>query len=390
MPSFHSIFTVLALSSVGLSTLLPIIGPKKYDVAITTFALNDASRMDPFAKDKRTRSIVASAYFPIANCHTKKSEPYMPPATASFQSEKFAAYGLPSGTFSTLELDTCSNFTPAQRGDVNAFPLVLFSGGLDTSRLLYSNMLQSIAATGFTVVSVDHPYDADFVEFPDGTTATAVDISTDADIALALSTRITDLTFLHAQLTNRTSPHHIPNLSPTTPIAIFGHSLGGATAAAMTTTTTNTTTNTSSSSKKPLPALRGALNMDGSMFGPLLTTGTSTPLMLLAHQDKSPATDPSWAAVWPRLTGWKAQYQVLGAAHYSFSDLPLIAAQLQQGGMALPEGAELLLGSVPGARMQDVSVSYVAAFCQFVLGKAGGERAFRKLGAKFTEVKKME
>ena len=371
MSSFRPVFAVLALSSIGFSTILPIVGPKQYDVAITTFSLNDASRLDPFAKDNCTRSIMTSAYFPMADCHTKTLEPYVPPATALFHDEKFAAYGLPNGTFSSLQLETCANAIQAQSHDPHAFPLVLFSPGLSTSRFLYSNMLQSIAATGYTIVSIDHPYDADFVEFPDGTSVTAVDLSTDADIALALSTRIADIAFLHRQLTTPASPHRIPNFSTKSPVAIFGHSLGGATAAAATTTTRT-------------PAFRGALNIDGTMFGSILTAGTTAPLMLLAHRNKTLATDPSWATAWPKVSAWKALYQVARAAHYSFSDLPLITAAtgLQH---QLPADAEQLLGGVAGERMQDVSVSYAAAFLDLVL-KVLGDQALREAGTKFAEV----
>ncbi|KAF2852379.1 PAF acetylhydrolase family protein [Plenodomus tracheiphilus IPT5] len=362
---------VLALSSVGFSTILPVVGPKHYDVAITTFALNDPSRLDPFAKDNRTRSIMASAYYPASNCGTKKSELYMPPATALFQNEKFAAYGLPDGSFSGLELETCANPTQSKSCNASQFPLVLFSGALATSRLLYSSMLQSIAAAGYIVVSLDHPYDTDFVEFPNGTNITSIDISSDADIALALTTRVNDISFLYTQLTNPSSTI-IPGLPQTPKTAVFGHSLGGAAAAA---------------AIMQLPYLRGALNIDGSMFGPVLSTGTSKPFMLLGHENKTQATDPSWAAIWPNLSGWKAEYEVKGAAHYSFSDLPLITKTLGLQEM-LPKEVGEVLGTVEGERMQGVSVELTAAFLEMV-GKGRGERAVKKAVREFGEVKKV-
>ncbi|CBY00069.1 predicted protein [Plenodomus lingam JN3] len=128
MPSLNPIITalqVLALSSVGLSTVLPIVGPKHYDVSITTFALNDSSRLDPFAKDNRTRAIMASTYLPVSSCSTKKAEKYMPPATAAFQNDKFGAYGLPNGSFSALEVETCASATKSKSCNTNQLPLQL-------------------------------------------------------------------------------------------------------------------------------------------------------------------------------------------------------------------------------------------------------------------------
>lgn len=375
MPSLNPVVTalqVLALSSVGLSTVLPIVGHKHYDVAITDFALNDPSRLDPFAKDNRTRSIMASAYYPVSNCGAKKSDLYMPPATAAFQNAKFAAYGLPDGSFSGLELEICSSVTKSKSCNTSQFPLVLFSGALETSRLLYGSMLQSIAAAGYIVVSVDHPYDADFVEFPDGSNITAVDISSDADVELALTTRVGDIAFLYNQLVDKSSAAHIPGITKTPKTAVIGHSLGGAAAAA---------------AVMDLPYLRGGLNIDGSMFGPVLSTGTSKPFMLLGHENKTQATDPSWASIWPNLSGWKAEYEVKGAAHYSFSDLPLItkALGLQE---VLPKEVEQRLGTVDGERMQGISVEFTAAFLEMVV-KGGKERALKKASRKFSEVKKV-
>lgn len=46
----------------------------------------------------------------------------------------------------------------------------MFSPGLSASRLLYSAQARALASYGYIVITLDHPYDALFVEFPDGTT----------------------------------------------------------------------------------------------------------------------------------------------------------------------------------------------------------------------------
>ncbi|KAI8937088.1 hypothetical protein NX059_006304 [Plenodomus lindquistii] len=362
---------VLALSSIGISIILPVVGPKRYDVTITTFALTDPSRLDPFAKDNRTRSIMASTYSPVSNCATKKSELYMPPATAAFQNEKFAAYGLPDGSFSSLKLETCANTTKSKSCNTHQSPLVIFSGALATSRLLYNSMLQSVAAAGYTILSIDHPYDADFVEFPNGSNITAIAIESSADIALALSTRVADIHFLYTQLSNKSSAAYIPGLAKSPKPAIFGHSFGGAAASA---------------AVNQLSYLRGTLNIDGSLFGPVLETGTNKPFMLLGHENKTQDTDPSWAGIWPNLSGWKAEYEVKGAAHYSFSDLPLVTAALGLQDV-LPNEVGEVLGTVEGERMQGVSVEFTVGFLEKVLG--GSERGLKKAERNFVEVEKI-
>ncbi|KAF1998688.1 hypothetical protein P154DRAFT_577795 [Amniculicola lignicola CBS 123094] len=40
--------------------------------------------------------------------------------------------------------------------------------GLDTTPLFYNSLAQEVASHGFTVIKLDHPYDADVLAFPNG------------------------------------------------------------------------------------------------------------------------------------------------------------------------------------------------------------------------------
>ncbi|KAI4960133.1 hypothetical protein J4E86_001753 [Alternaria arbusti] len=370
-----SVLLVLLASSPGLTfakTTLPIVASHHQDVMIASASLTDYTRSDPYASDGRPRSIMVSGFYPTTQCRRKKIEPYMPPATASFMDTKFGAYGLPNGSFQSLGLDTC--MTPAKRGGCSKdLPVVLFSGALATSRHLYNAMLQNIAATGYIVLSIDHPYDADMVEFPDGTIVTGVDIESDAEIELALDTRVADIEFVSKQMKNASA---IKDLLPgyaggknALKMAVVGHSLGGAAAAG---------------AMMSITSLKGGVNLDGSMFGPVLTTGFNDPFMLMGHENKTQATDPSWKTIWPNLTGWKKEFEVKHSAHYSFSDLPLVISALGLDGK-LPAQVGELLGSIEGRRMTGLTTTYVAAFLDMVL-KGGKEDAFSKAGSRFTEV----
>ncbi|KAJ4377670.1 hypothetical protein N0V83_000498 [Neocucurbitaria cava] len=364
---------VLTLTSTVSTTQLPVVGPGHFEVTFTEFSLTDTNRLDPFAKDGRPRSIMASAYSPSPACQNKRQAPYMPPATAAFQDDKFAVYGLPNGTLKSLTMGTCDKVTKSNSCSPKGFPLVFFSGALGTSRLLYNSMCQSIAAGGYIVVSLDHPYDADIVEFPDGTIITAANISSDADIELAVATRADDIAFVYRQLGNTSLTDKFfpgyPHRNRLYNTAIVGHSLGGAAAAA---------------AMLQIPSLRGGVNLDGTMFGPVVTKGFDRPFLLLGHENKTQNTDPSWKATWPKLTRWKKEFEVKGAAHYSFSDLPLItsALGLQEH---LPAEVEQVLGRLEGHRMMDITVTYVTAFLDFLL-KSGSEKKLQQASRDFAEV----
>lgn len=340
------------------ASTLPIVGSHEYDVAISTASVTDTGRLDPFAQDGSLRSIMISSFTPIIGCHRKRFQDYMPPATAAFEDEKFGAYGLPNGSFPALKLKTCvpRRSSSRQLGKGEAFPVILFSGALGTSRLLYSSMLQSVASAGYLVVSLDHPYDADFVEYPNGTAIKGIDISDD-DLEAALATRVEDIAYVHQQLGNRS---FVDALMPgygagckksSSRTAIIGHSFGGAAAAA---------------AMLRIPSVRGGVNLDGSMFGSVLSTGLSRPFLLMGHDNKTQETDQSWKSTWLHLTGWKRELEVKNAAHYSFSDLPLVVETLGLQGQ-LPQEVGQLLGTIEGSRMMNLTVSYVTSFLDFVL-----------------------
>jgi hypothetical protein len=141
----------------------------------------------------------------------------------------------------------------------------------------------------------DVPYDVDTVQYPDGTFANlnrtiANESSPDTlSVAyLAIETRVEDVSFVLHSLSNTTLAHSlVPNLPPsglsTTHTAMFGHSLGGATAFSV------------------LGAddrVLGGLNVNGTLFGingPTLANGTSKPFMLMGHEGhtrENPNDDP--------------------------------------------------------------------------------------------------
>ncbi|KAG9190593.1 hypothetical protein G6011_08681 [Alternaria panax] len=372
----RSLFLVLLASSPGIvfaRTVLPVVGSHHYDVMIAFASLTDHDRLDPYANNSSPRSVMVSSFYPVTQCRRSKIESYMPPATAFSMDTKFGAYGLPNGSFQSLGLKTCMTTTKQGACSGDSSPVVLFSGALATSRHLYNAMLQNIASAGYVVLSIDHPYDADMVEFPDGTIVTGVDIDGDAEIEFALNTRVADIEFVSNQIYNVSASKSLFPINlrreRVSKMAVIGHSLGGAAAA---------------SAMMKMPSLRGGVNLDGSMFGPVLTTGFNRPFMLMGHENKTQETDPSWKTLWPRLTGWKKELEVKNSAHYSFSDLPSVISALGLDGK-LPAQVGELLGSIKGRRMTNLTTKYIVTFLDMVL-KDGKEGTFSQAGDQFPEV----
>ena len=327
----------------------------KYGVHLSTMKLTDETRIDPFASIHQFRSVMISAFYPVVltdECRTRLVS-YMLPATATIESQYYSQYGLPTGTFEKLQLSLCK-VDCRMTAPLDEFPIVLFSPGLGNSRLLYSAIAQSIASSGNIVISIDHPYDANVVEYPDGTLVLAANISSDAQIKLDVNTRVKDASFILDQLSLTPTVRLLfPSANghlKTHNVTMYGHSVGGAAAAA---------------AMLEDSRIIGGANLDGSFFGPVIEQGLNRPFLIFGHEGKNQSTDPSWKAIWPRLRGWKLELMLHGAQHATFSDLPLLVKVLGLDKVLPPEAATLL-GMLDGVRALDVVSAYLVAFFDFV------------------------
>jgi pimeloyl-ACP methyl ester carboxylesterase len=351
------LFIISHVSSISLG---------RFSVSVTTAELVDTSRNDPFAPTLQPRALMISLFHPNT-CDCKFiSAPYTPNVTAAYLDAEYSTFGVPDGTFQNLTLEFCSTLQIRQH--TQNYPVALFSGALGTSRYLYSALAANIASQGYTVVTVDHPYDTDIVEFPSGKVVLGLNLS-DAQIPLAVDTRAKDLSFVLDQLPYTKAFKHLDNSNA----AAFAHSLGGAAIISLLDNDTR---------------IVGGMNLDGSVFGPGVQTDTEKPVLLFGHEGKNQSTDSTWAALWPHLKGWKIELELIGSEHYTFSDFPLIVQML--GGLGvLPAEIQDLIGSIEGNRVMRILGAYVVNFLNMVL-KGGSGGLLTGGSSEFPEVKIVE
>jgi hypothetical protein len=169
--------------------------------------LIDTSRLDPFAPTKTLRRIMISAVYPVKHNSPTCRYPYMPPLTAGIEDTE---YSFPAGTYESLVLQVACNSKPKDDA-----PLVIFSPAQGNTRLDYSLLVSNVASYGFTVIMLDHPYDADIVEFPDGSYITpayfntSTLLQTEAAAIALIDVRVADTSFVLDQLANETVIHHL-------------------------------------------------------------------------------------------------------------------------------------------------------------------------------------
>ncbi|OQE41964.1 hypothetical protein PENCOP_c004G05909 [Penicillium coprophilum] len=297
--------------------------------------------------------------FTPVNCGIVPSTSYIPNATARYEDETYQSFGIPPGTFESFHIQTQTQQQPPPFKSHRNYPVVLFSPALATSRLMYTLLLQEIASNGFAVVSVDHPYDADIVEYPDGRTVLGIpqDIVTES-----VNVRVKDMLFLLDQMHDEKVIKTLFPLSQGNPhllsldrVTILGHSLGGATAA-----------------QAILVDNRfvGGINLDGGLWGPVVDQGLSSPFLLFGRSNHSHATDSSWATFWSHSRGWKLELQLAQSEHYTFSDFPVLVDALSISDEARQIIQAERIGTIGGLRAKGVITSYITATLQyFVYGQ---------------------
>ncbi|KAN0110439.1 hypothetical protein V8E51_006826 [Hyaloscypha variabilis] len=353
-------FFLLLLLTFCSATLLPRpSGP--YQLTLNVSELVDTSRKDPWGKDPiKYRRLMVSRFDPLFpnTCYRNEKIPYMSPTISAAEDAIFAPYGLPAGIFGSLEMIFC--FQPVFDKCNETWPIVLFSPGLNTTRLLYSMLAQEVASQGFTVITLDHPFDGDIVEFPDGFIAYGgnVDFSNDTSVYHALDIRMNDISFVLNTLGFQY------DATPNASALIFGHSFGGAaTAAGMLNDT----------------RLRGGVNLDGELFGGVINAGLGRPginqsFILWGAEGHNRSSEPGWGTFYQNLKRegmWERELELLNASHSTFTDLPLIA-DVTNIRTTLPPESQAELGFLAGKRVLQILSKYLSDFFAFVFrGKEG-------------------
>lgn len=181
------ILSIISLSTVSAILVPPPTGP--YDVAMKVQSVTDSSRpADPFEANgsPKGRRVLFSTFVPVekgaggSSCPLA-TVPYMTPMVAAAYGKQVAQAGLPETLFASFEMQVCdlAKMNPCGGGPKTnkKYPVLLFTPGLAESRLLYGAAARSLASQGYVVVTVDHPFEANFVEYPDGSATAGRNIS---------------------------------------------------------------------------------------------------------------------------------------------------------------------------------------------------------------------
>jgi predicted dienelactone hydrolase len=352
----YSILSTLLLLHADTTTgyLLPNT-PGKYNVTLTTGPLIDYARNDPYAATPTPRALMLSVFQP-GKCAFTVPVPYMPGKAAEYQGPFLeTTFNISinlSPLFQEARLPVCPDSDhPTSCSPLDKTPILLFSPGYSIPRFYYNHLASAIASSGFTVITINHPHDANILVYPDGHA-----VYNNASILLSPTwdeyDRAADASFIIDQLSNKTAmasllPHRGARPFPTDRVAMLGHSVGGA--------------STIIAASRD-PRIRAAVNWDGTIFGSPPPPGQAQPVekmaqpvLFMSHQD---FLDPSWEAAWPLLEGPKTVMYVENTTHYTFSDMPTLLEAAGQSAVQF----EGLLGTVAPGEMVRILTAYTTAW----------------------------
>lgn len=355
-------------------------GRGPFGVSIQNFELIDNARPDPW-NTSHSRKLMVSQFDPVSahQCEPVLI-PYMTPVTAHVESTIHTGY--PPDLWSRFQLQLCQVEKSCGGKSWHDWseqkqkpPVIVFEPGGGTSRLFYSLLPQELASQGFTVITIDHPYEADIVDFLDGDV-----ILRDPGIKYPTGPNDTDAFPLFARMLDIRADDisFVLDTFNLTEVGATGHSFGGAaTATAM----------------RKDSRIKGGLNLDGAMFGTVVNSGLDGSIdrsyVLWGSTDHNTTSpykfDWGWSGFWDAISQegiWKREFTVDGSMHSGYWDLNVLVdvAGLPRD---LPGPR---LGSVNGTRMWQILGTYLSAYFRYVLGVSPEDDLLNYPDVQFPEV----
>ncbi|MGC4943717.1 alpha/beta hydrolase family protein [Kribbella sp. DT2] len=346
-----------------------------YSIGTTELHLVDRARTDPWSGSGGPRELMAGVWYPAIPGSGPRT-PYVPEKiSAQLGAELTEPLGL-----KPEQLDYAGTPTHARTGvpALGRHPVVVYSPGFGTSRLMGTQLVEDLVSRGYVVVTMDHTGEAP-VLFPDGRVEPMV-VPVE-ELKKATSVRVADTRFVLDQLRklasgsnpdaeHRKLPFGLRGALDLRHTGMLGYSLGGLTAA-----------ETMLADRR----IDAGVDMDGTLQygfpdGELIESakrGLDRPFLLFGGQTHThlsqpgaPMNDVSWTTFWKNQRGWKLDLNLPGGTHGSFADYQFSAPGLARSAGVPDEAVEGLLGTVDPVRSVAAQRAYVGAyFDQFLKGR---------------------
>jgi dienelactone hydrolase len=337
----------------------------RYPIGRTTFDWTDRTRADPLAPTPwNARELSVWVWYPAVPGARGHRAPYAPGAWNRLHLPSLP--GLGETDFAAVRTHALEDVPPAG----GRFPVVVLLPGLGFAAPQYTTLAESLASHGYLVAGVTPTYSANVTVLGGrpvhATTAGNPPAFDGIDLHAAAATRAgdrlagvwaADARFAATQVARLGTTGRFAGRVDVARTAYVGHSFGGA--AALEACRTD-------------PHCAGAVDLDGTQYGPVARTGLNKPMMIIAAQDScvtgicrpadtaNRSTADTARAMLAAGTGPAWRYQIEGARHFNFTDY---AAYY----LAAPIGHLLALGTIDGDLGLQITNACLSAFVDHTL-----------------------
>jgi len=325
--------------------------------------LVDSSRADPWFPDRR-REVMISIWYPAVDKAVGERASYIAAAPARLLAESLLRpIGVDPARINIAELETHATAGAAARR--GRYPVVIYSPGGGLPRALGTTLVEDLASRGYVVVTIDHPSDANAVEFPGGRVVLASQPSGEEGLRRMMAARVGDAQFVLDELEKLRKSRDGRALASSmdlSRIGMFGHSAGGF--AAFETALIDR-------------RFDAVANLDGSLgyamslqrYGDVVEKGLNRPFMIVGAGVSGPQKAPhnhlgarEWGLMWDHSTGWKRDYYIAEGEHMAFADHAAVLPQIAAGLRLPPVLVTTSLGKADPMQQVAAQRGLVAAF----------------------------
>lgn len=338
----------------GVRHLLPRRLPEPtgpYRVGRTAYDWTDLGRTDPLAPEPgRHRELSVWIWYPAPAGTSGPPAPYAPGHWAGI-----VRLGLLANRLDAVRTHSVAG-APVAAG---RFPLVVLEPGMGLSAPHFSTLAEDLASHGYVVAGVTPTYSAN-VTVLDGHQVHGSVTGNPPELSRADGDRLVAVWAADARFAaDRTAGAggSLAGHVDATRVAYVGHSFGGA---------------ASLQACHDDRRCAGAVDLDGTPYGTVVTTGLAAPMMLLGTPGdclagacrpgnaEDRAIDTASRSLRAGSTGPSFRYEITGAEHFNFTDY---------GAYYIPAPLHGLvqLGPIDGDRALVVVSAYVTAFVDHVL-----------------------
>lgn len=325
----------------------------QYHVGITQHVFNHTTPNDPVAPANASSDLLITIYYPTLTVPTPENTyQYLDPVTAQLWG---SALQFPPGTLENLT--TWTQWQAQTLNETLGLPTIILSPGGGVNAIMYNVLSSELASRGYTVVAIDHPGEAPFLQLPyDGAGIYGIDITASWNVTLQgavyeyrVSDAVAVMTTLWPTLVELFgAPFNA------THFFMLGHSLGGAAAAG------------AIAQYELLDSasciILGGVNLDGLFVD---TPDVKRPFLLIAGEEHTPEIDSTWAPFSANQSGWWEWLNVTGSDHLQFSDIGDWVDLLGLRNKTITPQ----IGPIWSPRMNYIVTSFITTFWDFVLGK---------------------